>query len=83
MIFDLPLRIKKSPLTGKDTRIANALFISLLMVLLLDSIPYNFVMLIVFVVPICYNDILNWRKTDENTLDSESDSVRSLTEVKN
>ena len=83
IIFDLPLRIKKSPPTGKDTRIANALFISLLMVLLLDSMPYNFVMLIVFVVPICYNDILNWRKTDENTLDSESDSVRSLTEVKN
>lgn len=83
IVFDLPLRIKKSPLTGKDTRIANALFISLLMIFLLDSMPFNFIMLIVFIVPICYNDILNWRKTDENTLDSESDSVRSLTEVKN
>ena len=83
IVFELPLRIKKSPPTGKDTRIANALFISLLMVLLLDSMPYNFVMLIVFVVPICYNDILNWRKTDENTLDSKSDTGRRLTKVKN
>lgn len=83
IVFDLPLRIKKSPPTGKDTRIANALFISLLMILLLDTMPYNFVMLIVFVVPICYNDILNWRKTDENTLDSKSDTGRRLTKVKN
>lgn len=76
IIFDLPLRIKKSPPTGKDTRIANAVFISLFIVLFLDSMPYNLVVCIVILMPILYNDILKWRNEDENTMDSELSSKR-------
>lgn len=82
IIFDFPMSIKKTPLTGKDVRIANATFIVLLMITLLNSLPYNFVMLIVMFIPICYNDILKWRNTDENSLDSESHTVRSLAEAR-
>ncbi len=81
IIFYLPMSIKRSPLTGKDVRLANATFIVILMITLLNSLPYNFVMLIVMVIPVCYNDILKWRNTDENSLDSESHSVRSLKEA--
>ena len=58
---------------------ANATFIVLLMILLLNSMSYNFVFLIMIVIPICYNDILKWRKkSDENTVDSKSAPERSL-----
>ena len=79
MLFSFSLGIKKSPETGKDLIIANATFIVLLMIILLNSLPYNFVCLIMFVIPICYNDILKWRKKpNENTVDSKSAPERSL-----
>ena len=82
IIFDFPMSIKKNPLTGKDVRLANSIFISFLLVLLLDSMPYNFVMMIIFMVPMCYNDILKWRNADENSLDSQPDTVRSFSKAK-
>lgn len=82
IIFDFPMSIKKNPFTGKDVRLANSIFISFLLVLLLDSMPYNFVMMIIFMVPMCYNDILKWRNADENSLDSQPDTVRSLAKAK-
>ena len=82
IIFDFPMSIKKNPLTGKDVRLANSIFISFLLVLLLDSMPYNFVMMIILMVPMCYNDILKWRNADENSLDSQPDTVRSLSKAK-
>ncbi len=82
IIFDFPLAIKKNPLIGKDIRLANSIFISFLLVLLLDSMPYNFVMMLIFMVPMCYNDILKWRNADENSLDSQPDTVRSLSKAK-
>lgn len=79
MLFQFSISIKKSPLTGKDIRIANSVFISVLMITLLDSMPFNFVCLIMLVIPICYNDILKWRKKpNENTVDSKSAPERSL-----
>lgn len=83
VIFDFPMTIKKNPLTGKDVRLANAVFISFLLVLLLDSMPYNLVMMIIFMVPMCYNDIVNWRNADEHSMDSQPDTVRSLAGVRN
>ena len=84
MIFGFSLARKKTPEIGKDIRMANATFIVLLMILLLDSMPYNFVCLIMFVIPICYNDILKWRKKpDENTVDSKSAPERSLIKTGN
>ena len=77
------MSIKKNPLTGKDVRLANAVFISFLLVLLLDSMPYNLVMMIIFMVPMCYNDIVNWRNADEHSMDSQPDTVRSLAGVRN
>ena len=82
IIFDFPMSIKKNPFTGKDVRLANSIFISFLLVLLLDSMPYNFVMMIILMVPMCYNDILKWRNADENSLDSQPDTVRSLSKAK-
>lgn len=79
MLFQFSISIKKSPLTGKDIRIANSVFISVLMISLLDSMSFNFVCLIMLVIPICYNDILEWRKKpNENTVDSKSAPERSL-----
>ena len=79
MLFQFSISIKKSPLTGKDIRIANSVFISVLMISLLDSMSFNFVCLIMLVIPICYNDILKWRKKpNENTVDSKSAPERSL-----
>ncbi len=82
IVFDFSMSIKKNPLTGKDVRLANSIFISFLLVFLLDSMPYNFVMMIIFMVPMCYNDILKWRNADEHSLDSKPHTVRSFTEAK-
>lgn len=78
ILFDFPMKIKKSPQIGKDIRIANATFISVLLIAILNNLTYNFVFLLLFVIPICYNDILNWRKKDEHSLDSQPDPERSL-----
>ncbi len=82
IIFDFPMSIKKNPQTGKDIRLANSIFISFLLVFLLDSMPYNFVMMVIFMVPMCYNDILKWRNADEHSMDSEPHTIRSLAEAK-
>lgn len=82
IIFDFPMKLKKSPQLEKDIRIANAIFIAVLMITLLNSVTYNFVCLILLVTPICYNDILNWRKKDEHSLDGQSAPEGSLAAVK-
>lgn len=76
IIFDFPMTIKNNPQIGKDIRLANSIFISFFLMFLLNSMPYNLVMMIIFIVPMCYNDILNWRNTDEYSLDSKSSSSR-------
>lgn len=81
IIFDFSISIKKNPKTGKDIRLANSVFISFLLVLLLDSMPYNFVMMLIFMVPMCYNDIVKWRKVNENSMDSQPNTIRSLAQA--
>ena len=78
MIFDFVLKIKKSPPTGKDMRIANATFIAVFMISLLNSFPYNYFCLIMLVIPAAYNDILKWRQVNENSVDSKSAPEGSL-----
>lgn len=78
MLFHFPMTIKKSPQTGKDMRIANATFIVTLMITLLNTFSYNFVFLIMLIIPTAYNDILNWRQVNENSVDSESAPEGSL-----
>lgn len=78
IIFDFVMKIKKSPETGKDMRIANATFIAIFMIMLLNSFPYNFVCLMMLIIPAAYNDILNWRQVNENSMDSESAPEGSL-----
>ena len=83
MIFSFPMMVKKSPLVGKDINIANSIFIATFLILLLNSFSYNFVCLIMLVIPTAYNDIVNWRKVNENSVDSKSASKRSLTKAEN
>ncbi len=70
MVFGFIMQMKNST-QEKDVKISNALFIAFLMVLLLDSMPYNFTCMLILIPPICYNDILAWRKKDEDSLDSQ------------
>ena len=70
MVFGFIMQIKNSA-QEKDIKIANALFIAFLLVLLLDSMPYNFTCMLILIPPICYNDIITWRKKDEDSLDSQ------------
>ena len=81
MVFGFIVQIKNSA-QEKEIRIANALFIAFLLVLLLDSMPYNFTCMLILIPPICYNDIITWRKKDEDSLDSQSapESSGSATE---
>ena len=71
MVFGNVLDIKKSPKTERIIRVANATFIAMLLVLLFNSMPFNLVCTIMFIVPICYNEILKWRKNDESTMDGK------------
>lgn len=61
IVFEFPNRLKKDENAQKDMKVANAIFISILMIVLLNSIPYNFVFMIVFLIPMCYSDILEQR----------------------
>ena len=71
MVFGNILDIKKSPKTERIIRVANATFIATLLVMLFNSMPFNLVCTIMFIVPICYNEILKWRKNDESTMDGK------------
>ena len=78
IVFGFSNKLKKDENAQKDYRIANATFISILMITFLNSLPYNFVFMIVFLIPMCYEEILKWRKIDEDTLDSQPHTVNSL-----
>ena len=61
ILFDFPLSLKKEVTERKEIRLANGVFISLLMINLLNSMNYYMAALIVFVFPLCYNDINKWK----------------------
>lgn len=82
IIFGFPMILKKSE-NKKDIKLGNALIISILLVVLLDSLSYNFVFTILLLTPMCYHNISVWRNDHENTLDSKPSAVASGETVKN
>lgn len=77
IIFELPLKLKKESKDKRDFRIANSLVISILLVVLLDSLTYNFIYTILFLAPMCYHNIIEWRTRDESALGSQLNTVNS------
>ena len=72
MFYCVPTQIKKETDNGKDMRIANAFLVSLIVVSLLDGMPYNMVFPVLIIAPILFNDIQKWRKQNEVSLSSLS-----------
>ena len=60
MMYCVPMQIKKTTENAKCLQIANASFISTLLITLLNSAPYQFVFLILIFQPILYYDIRKW-----------------------
>lgn len=77
MIFGFPNTIKQTATKMKDIKLANAFIVALVMINILNSLPYNFIFLIMIIAPTCYNDMLAWRKNDEDTLDSKLNTAGS------
>lgn len=75
MFYCVPVTLKKESTYKKDLRIANALLISLILVTLLDSLPYNMVFPVLIIAPILINQIHKWRKENEGSLDRQSDTA--------
>lgn len=58
IVFDFPRTIKKKEnINNFEIKLINATFVALLMIVLLNSLSYNFVFLIIFMIPMCYQDI--------------------------
>lgn len=52
-------------------RMGNSVFVSLLIVSLLNSVPYSFYCIILIVLPVLFEDVIRWEKIEnENTVDS-------------
>lgn len=72
MFYCVPVSLKKETNDKKDLRVANAFLISLILVTLLDSLPYNMVFPVLIIAPILINQIHKWRKENEGSLDRQS-----------
>ena len=71
MFYCVPVNLKNKSDDKKDLRIANAFLVSLILVSLLDSLPYNMVFPIMIVAPAFINDLKKWRKENESSLDRQ------------
>jgi len=60
MFYHVPLEIKRKTENHTSLRVANATFVSLILISLLNSVSYSFVFLIMIFLPILYNDIKKW-----------------------
>lgn len=76
IIFEFSRKLKNNLNAEKYLKLANATLISLGMILLLNSMPYNLVFMIVFLIPMCYEEIKKWSENNESIVDSESYSKR-------
>lgn len=75
MIYCVTNMWKQYNISEKMMRVVNATIISVSFVAWLDSMPYNFVMMMTVVLPIILCTIADWSiKNDENIMDSEPDS---------
>lgn len=68
MFYCVPMKVKKESSDIRDVRIANAFLVSLLVVTLLDGMPYNMVYPVLIIAPILFEDIKKWRSEAENAL---------------
>lgn len=75
MFYCVPVGIKAESDTPKDIRIANAMLVSMLLVTLLDSLPYEMVFPVLIIAPLLFNDIKLWRQENEGTLDRQSSAA--------
>ena len=55
-------------------RVCNATFVSMMLVITLDSAPYQLMLTCTVVLPIVLSILENWRKPDEDPLDGEPDT---------
>ena len=62
IVFGFSMNLKKTTTSKKGLMLANATFISILMIVLLNSMPYNLVFLIVFMIPMCNKELSEWRE---------------------
>lgn len=81
MFFCVTNHIKDTSDNVKDIRIANALTVSLIIVTLLDTIPYHMVFPVLVVAPIFFNDIQKWREKNESSVDSQPDTDQLMQET--
>lgn len=66
IIFGFVIKIKRSPETGRDMHVANATLIVFLMITLLNSLPYNFVCILLLFIPACFYDSTKNRNVLKN-----------------
>ena len=77
IIFEFSNTLKKTTENSKDLMLANATFIAIFIITILNSLPFNFVFLIILFIPMCYHNISVWRTDNENTLDSKPHTANS------
>lgn len=73
MFYSVPLRIKQKTKKKQDIRLANALLVGMILFTLLDSCSYEFMLPVLIILPLLYEDIQKWRNEYEGSLDRESD----------
>lgn len=70
MLFHVPVRYKGKLPVRKVYSISNAVIVSILFVVVLDSFTYSFMPMILLVLPLLYEDIIKWEKLrDESVMD--------------
>ena len=70
IIFEFTNSLKKKLDSFKDIQLANALFISIFLIVLLNAMPHNLVLLIILGLPMFNSDIIKWREENESIMDS-------------
>lgn len=71
MFYCVPFQIKEKAHNDRDIQIANALLVSLILVSLLDAIPYEMMFPVILVLPVMFYDIQKWRNDYEGSLDRQ------------
>ncbi|MCQ2446392.1 MAG: hypothetical protein MJ141_05895 [Clostridia bacterium] len=69
MLYCVPNTMKKADIAQKTIMAINATIVTITFVALLDSMPYNIVMMPTVVLPILLHDIENWSSEHEDLMD--------------
>ena len=81
MFYHVVTKLKRGARGMKGLRLANAMMISLILVSLLDTVPYNMVFPVLIVTPVFLNYIKEWGGFDESSLDGERSSRGYLSDL--